>query len=91
MTSQHVLIDELSGHYPNRIEIGPHVDPANLGASTLISVPLYVDRQGNRAAGTRPNCERLGVFLSQPIPAERGVTSYTVKFDIKGGHREQSP
>ncbi|WP_187615569.1 hypothetical protein [Paraburkholderia sp. UCT2] len=54
VTSQHVLIDEPSGHYPNRIEIEPHVDPANLGASTLISVPLYVDRRpGNHAAGTR--------------------------------------
>jgi hypothetical protein len=45
VTSRHVLFDEPSGHYPDRIEIELHIDPANLGASIWFSVPLYVDRQ----------------------------------------------
>jgi hypothetical protein len=36
---------EPSGHYPDPIEIELHIDPANLRASTWISVPLYVDRR----------------------------------------------
>lgn len=45
VTSRHVLIDEPSEHYPNRIEIELHVDPTNLGASIWFSVPLYADRR----------------------------------------------
>jgi len=56
VTSRHVLIDEPSGHFPDRLEIELHVDPANLASSTGFSIPLYRDgsslwRQGSDAAG----------------------------------------
>jgi len=56
VTSRHVVIDEPSKHYPNRIEIELHDDAANLASSTGFSIPLYRDgksiwRQGLDAAG----------------------------------------
>jgi S1-C subfamily serine protease len=56
VTSRHVVIDEPSKHYPNRIEIELHVDANNMARSTGFSIPLYRDgksiwRQGLDAAG----------------------------------------
>jgi hypothetical protein len=56
VTSRHVLIDEPSKHFPDRVEIELHVDPNNLASSTGFSIPLYRDgqslwRQGLDAAG----------------------------------------
>jgi len=55
-TSRHVLIDEPSEHFPDRIEIELHTDRDNLAQSTGFSIPLYRDgqaiwRQGLDAAG----------------------------------------
>jgi hypothetical protein len=56
VTSRHVLIDEPSKHFPDRIEIELHIDPDNLAVSTGFSIPLYRDgksiwRQGRDRAG----------------------------------------
>jgi hypothetical protein len=56
VTSRHVVIDEPSKHYPDRLEIELHVDPENLADSTGFSIPLYrggksIWRQGLDAAG----------------------------------------
>ncbi len=56
VTSRHVVIDEASGHYPDRIELELHNDPENLAQSTGFSVPLYnagtaVWRQARDSAG----------------------------------------
>lgn len=56
VTSRHVMIDEPSKHFPDRIEIELHTDPDNLAESTGFSMPLYRDgksvwRQGLDAAG----------------------------------------
>lgn len=56
VTSRHVMSDEPSGHFPDRIEIELHVDPNNLAESTAFSIPLYRDdkrvwRQGLDTAG----------------------------------------
>lgn len=56
VTSRHVMIDEPSKHFPDRIEIELHIDPDNLAKSTGFSIPLYRDgksvwRQGIDAAG----------------------------------------
>ncbi len=56
VTSRHVLWDDPSRHYPDRIEIELHADPDNLARSTGFSMPLYRDgksvwRQGRDAAG----------------------------------------
>jgi S1-C subfamily serine protease len=56
VTSRHVVIDEPSKHFPNRIEIELHIDAQNLTRSTGLSVLLYKDgksvwHQGRDAAG----------------------------------------
>lgn len=56
VTSRHVLFDEPSGHFPDRIVIDLHTDPENMAESTGFSIPLYnktgsVWRQGLDLAG----------------------------------------
>ena len=56
VTSRHVVLDEASKHYPDRIEIELHVDPQNLGETVQFSIPLYRDgksiwREGLDSAG----------------------------------------
>lgn len=56
VTSRHVVLDPSSKHFPDRIEIEVHVDPANIAGSTGFSIPLYrngksVWRDGLDAAG----------------------------------------
>lgn len=56
VTSRHIMIDEPSKHFPDRIEIELHVDRDNLAKSTGFSIPLYRDgkglwRQGVDSAG----------------------------------------
>jgi hypothetical protein len=56
VTSRHVLIDEPSAHFPDRIEIELHIDETNLTLSTGFSVPLYnrgqsTWRQGRDSGG----------------------------------------
>lgn len=56
VTSRHVVFDEPSKHFPDRIEIELHDDAENLSASTHFSILLYrhghaVWRQGLDSAG----------------------------------------
>jgi S1-C subfamily serine protease len=56
VTSRHVMIDEPSKHFPDRIEIELHIDPGNLADSIGFSIPLYrngksIWRQGIDTSG----------------------------------------
>jgi hypothetical protein len=56
VTSRHVMVDEPSRHFPDRIEIELHIDSANLADSMGFSIPLYrggrsVWRQGQDGSG----------------------------------------
>lgn len=56
VTSRHVLIDEPSAHFPDRIEIELHVDADNMARAVAFSIPLYRNgaplwRQGIDTAG----------------------------------------
>ncbi|MEO7390563.1 MAG: serine protease [Ramlibacter sp.] len=56
VTSRHVMIDEPSKHFPDRIEIELHVDARVMAQSTGFSMPLYkagksVWRQGRDSGG----------------------------------------
>jgi S1-C subfamily serine protease len=56
VTSRHVMIDEPSKHFPDRIEIELHVHPGIMAQSTGFSMPLYqggksVWRQGRDTGG----------------------------------------
>lgn len=57
VTSRHVMRDEASQHFPDRIEIEVHTDPENVAASKNISFALYHEgeslwRQGLDTAGS---------------------------------------
>ena len=57
VTNRHVVLDEVSGHRPDRLEIELHVDPENVAITTQFSIPLYRGtqaawREGTDAAGT---------------------------------------
>jgi hypothetical protein len=57
VTSRHVVLDEVTGHRPDRLEIELHVDPQNIALVTQFSIPLYRDnqplwRQGIDSAGS---------------------------------------
>lgn len=41
VTSRHVMFDEPSKHFPDRIEIELHIEEDNLARSTGFSIPLY--------------------------------------------------
>lgn len=56
VTSRHVVKDDPSKHYPDRLEIELHTDSVNMAKSTGFSIPLYrnrqsVWRQGSDTAG----------------------------------------
>ena len=56
VTSRHVMIDEPSRHFPDRVEIELHIDADNIASSTGFSMPLYragksVWRQGEDRGG----------------------------------------
>ncbi len=57
VTSRHVLIDEPSGHHPDRIEVELHVDAANLTRSTGLSILLYRDGRADWRQGCDPSGE----------------------------------
>ena len=56
VTSRHVLHDEPSGHFPDRVELVLHVDATDLTRTVVLSVLLYRDsravwRQGEDSGG----------------------------------------
>ncbi|RZJ24611.1 MAG: serine protease [Haliea sp.] len=76
VTSRHVMIDEPSKHFPNRIEIELHVDPANLARSTGFSMPLY--REGKSI--WRQGKDKSGEIDVAVIEIERAALPDTVLF-----------
>ncbi len=56
VSCRHVVLDEASGHHPDRIEIELHINPENLADTVRFSIPLYRDgksvwREGMDSAG----------------------------------------
>ena len=76
VTSRHVVSDEPTKHFPNRIEIELHTDVENLTRSIGLSVLLYLDgksvwRQG-KDPGKSPPGRGPGPRLRRPLPFDRG-------------------
>ncbi len=51
VTSRHVLVDQPTRHFPDRIELELHDDAGNLASSSPFSIALYRDGQSVWAAG----------------------------------------
>ena len=76
VTSRHVVVDEPSKHFPNRIEIELHIDPDNLAVSTGFSIPLY--RNGKSI--WRQGRDRAGEIDVAVIELERSVLPATMVY-----------
>ncbi len=76
VTSGHVMHDAPSGHMPDRLEIGLHIDPANVAASTGFSIPLY---QGDKRLFLQTT-DRGGVIDVAVIELERAAFPATALY-----------
>lgn len=80
ITNRHVLIDEPTGHLPDRIEIELHTDAGNLTQAIALSVWLYRDgraiwHQGRDAAG---DIDVAAIALDpQALPAADVLVAFT--------------
>jgi S1-C subfamily serine protease len=54
VTSRHVLVDEPSKHFPDRVEIEFHTDARNMTQSRMLSVLLYRDGRSIWHQGSDP-------------------------------------
>lgn len=75
VTSRHVMVDEPSEHFPDRIEIELHTDPENIAETTGFSMPLYREgkslwRQGMDSAG---GIDVAAIEIDRPALPERLV------------------
>ena len=86
VTSRHVMIDEPSKHFPDRIEIELHIDPENMAKSIGFSIPLYRDgksiwRQGLDTAG---QIDVAVIELERPaLPETMVYRAFTPKHLLK--------
>jgi hypothetical protein len=76
VTSRHVMFDEPSKHFPDRIEIELHIDPGNLAHSTGFSIPLY--RNGQSL--WRQALDKAGEIDVAVIELERGALPATTHY-----------
>jgi S1-C subfamily serine protease len=73
VTSQHVLIDEPTNHFPDRIEIELHTDRDNMAESIGFSIPLYTDGK----SAWRQGIDRAGEIDVAAIEIERSALPTT--------------
>lgn len=76
VTSRHVMFDEPSGHFPDRMEIELHTDADNLARSTGFSIPLY--RNGQSL--WRQALDKAGEIDVAVIELERGALPATTHY-----------
>lgn len=90
VTSRHVLVDEPSEHFPDRIEIELHVDAENLAKSTGFSIPLYRDGKSVWHQGL----DTAGEIDVAVIELERAVLPATIFYraftpeNLLGSHEQ---
>jgi S1-C subfamily serine protease len=82
ITSRHVVIDEPSGHHPDRIEIELHTDPGNVARTTGFSILLY--RNGQSA--WRQGSDSAGAIDVAAIELEPGALPETLVFRCFSPH-----
>ncbi|VXC94509.1 conserved hypothetical protein [Burkholderia sp. 8Y] len=80
VTSRHVVHDEPSKHFPDRLDIELHVDGDNLGASAWCSLPLYADGAGL----WREGLDGGGAIDVAVLELQRDTLPKTAVFDAFG-------
>jgi hypothetical protein len=76
VTSRHVVMDEPSKHFPDRLEIELHTDAKNMAQSTGFSIPLY---RGGKSLW-RQGRDRAGEIDVAVVELERGVLPATTAY-----------
>jgi Trypsin-like peptidase domain len=76
VTSRHVVMDEPSKHFPDRIEIELHTNPENLAESTGFSILLYREGKGVWHQGL----DAAGEIDVAAIELERGALPETAVY-----------
>jgi len=89
VTSRHVVCDEGSGHFPDRIRIALHVDEDNVASLINFDIPLYRDgkrlwRQGNDSAGIID----IALIELEPSALPPGLAYHAFSADHLPGDRE---
>jgi len=76
VTSRHVVKDDPSKHFPDRLEIELHIDPIDMSKSTGFSIPLYRNRQSIWRQGT----DTAGAIDVAVIEIERSALPKTAVY-----------
>ncbi|HLS97669.1 MAG: serine protease [Porticoccaceae bacterium] len=90
VTSRHVVSDEPSGHFPDRLAIELHIDRDNMAGATGFSIPLYrhgraLWRQGQDSAG---DVDVAVIEIERPaLPATAEYRAFTPRHLL--GHFDQ--
>jgi hypothetical protein len=76
VTSRHVIFDEISRHFPDRLEIEMHLGLDDVARSTGFSIPLYQNGRGIWSEAT----DRDGKADVAAIEIDRGVLPPSVAY-----------
>jgi len=87
VTSRHVLVDEPSKHFPDRIEIELHIEAANMARSIGFSIPLYRDGKGI----WRQGLDTAGAIDVAVIEIERAALPETAIYRAFTPHHLNGP
>lgn len=74
VSARHVVLDEISGHRPDRLEIELHIDPQDVAQTTQFSIPLYRDGR----ALWRETRDRAGAIDVITLELQRAVLPQSV-------------
>ncbi|MEK7322329.1 MAG: serine protease [Pseudomonadota bacterium] len=80
VTSRHVMADEPSKHFPDRLEIELHTDPDNMAKSIGFSIPLYRDGKGlwRQGLDTAGEIDVAVIEIERPaLPATLAYRAFT--------------
>jgi len=90
VTSRHVMVDEPSKHFPDRIQVELHIDPDNIARSTGFSIPLYRNGKSLWHQG-RDDGGEIDVALIEldrsAMPASTVYRAFTPKHLYRSGRR----
>ncbi|MES2936078.1 MAG: serine protease [Pseudomonadota bacterium] len=87
VTSRHVLHDEPSAHFPDRVELVLHVDAENLTRTEVLSMPLYQDGKAVWHQGV----DSFGEVDVAVLEIDRGAISpHTVLHPFRPEHVQRS-
>ncbi len=90
VTSRHVVIDEPSEHFPDRIVIELHIDANDMAKSTGFSIPLYRDGRSlwHQAVDTAGEVDVAVIEIDRTaLPATAVIRAFTPRHLYTADHQ----